>query len=269
MTGESQASLEADIQARVDDFESRCSEAWRNLFAAAKDRNEVYFAISLMPEFRGMQDAGWSTAVEAKVAFQQYLELINHLPPSPIKLRIGLSFYSHLSEAAGFYEMPKNMLRVCGGESYHLWPFNHLVPLHLESGTAIAPNANKIMRDLLGHARTLGFSDLCAVITEAFDPDLRNGYAHADYVIWNNDIRLAKRNGGNPRTVTQQEFVIRLNKAIVFFKELWRQANGSMESYINPKRLVGRLNNDDPEMPFIISFDRERRTLSITSGLGL
>jgi len=42
---------------------------------------------------------------------------------APIKLRVALSFCSHISEAAGFYEMLKNMLRVAGGESYHLYPF--------------------------------------------------------------------------------------------------------------------------------------------------
>ena len=101
--------INEEIDAHLGAFEARCRDAWHRLFSAARDRNEVYFAISLMSEFRGMQDAGWNTAEESKAAFQEYLQLMQDLPPAPIKLRIGLSFYSHLSEAAGFYEMPKNI----------------------------------------------------------------------------------------------------------------------------------------------------------------
>jgi hypothetical protein len=259
--------VNVELQSQLDNFEARCSEAWRYLFETAKNHNEVYFAISLVPEFRGMQDVGWNTAEEAKKAFEQYIELIGQMPASPIKMRVCLSFYSNLSEAAGFYEMPKNMLRVSGGESYTLWPFNHLVKLHGERGEVIAPNANKIMKDLLGHAQTLGFNDLCAIITEAFDPDIRNGYAHADYIIWNNDIRLRKRNGGDSRLVPQKEFVLRLNKAIVFFQSLWKQADESIRSYVTPKRLIGRLNDREPEGPIIISCDLERGALIIKGGL--
>ena len=85
---------------------------------------------------------------------------------------------------------------------------------HRNRGTAIAPNANKIMQNLLGHASDVGFADLCEIITEAFDPDLRNGYAHGDYILWNGDIRLRRRYGGELRVVLQEDFVLSLNKAM-------------------------------------------------------
>jgi hypothetical protein len=256
------------IDAALKEFREKCSAAWQHLFDAAKSRNEIYFAFSLMPEFRVMHDAGWNTAEESKLAFQEYSTLLQEMPPAPIKMRIALSFYSHISEAAGYYEMPKNLLRVAGGESYHLDPFNDLARHHVQ-GTIIAPNANKVMRDLLGHASDLGFTDLCGIIAEAFNPDLRNGYAHADYIIWYGDIRLRRRHGGQPRTVPQEEFTLYLNKAIAFFETLWSQATDSLHSYTAPARLMGRLNDGDPEMPFVIQFDPERRTLSISSGRGL
>jgi hypothetical protein len=139
--------------------------------------------MALNPEFRGMQDAGWSTAEDASRALDQYLELLEKLASSPIKIR-PLSLYSHLSEASGFYEVPKNMMRIASGEDYNLWPFQRLVAQHAASGAIIAPNANKVMKDLLRHAQELGLQGLKAVIIETFDPDLRNGYAHADYIIW-------------------------------------------------------------------------------------
>ena len=59
-----------EIDARLAEFEERCAAAMRRVFDSAKACNEVYFALSLMPEFRGMQDRRWNTAEEAKVAFQ-------------------------------------------------------------------------------------------------------------------------------------------------------------------------------------------------------
>ncbi len=107
-----------------------------------------------------------------------------------MKCRVALSFYCHLAEASGFYEVPKNMLRIAGGESHVLWPFINLVQSHKQTGDRIAPNANKVLKDLTGHAKELGFDELAEVFRDAFDPDVRNGYAHADYIVWNDGLRL-------------------------------------------------------------------------------
>jgi hypothetical protein len=66
----------------------------------------------------------------------------------------------------------------------------------------------------------LGFDKLKSVIIETFDPELRNGYAHADYIIWQDGIRLRKRNGGHPTVVSFEEFTFKLNKTISFFETL-------------------------------------------------
>ena len=182
----------------LEEFSERCKSAWNDLFGAAKAQEEVQFALALCPEFRGMQDPGWSTAEEASRTLEEYLSLLEALEAKPIKARIALSLYSHLSEASGLYEVPKNMMRIASRDDYNLWPFQHLVAQHKITGAKIAPNANKIMKDILGHADDLGLESLKELILETFDPELRNGYAHADYIIWSDGIRLRKRNGGYP-----------------------------------------------------------------------
>jgi hypothetical protein len=260
---------EASPDPVMEAYAARCMAAWQELFSAAKDKEEMQFAMALNPEFRGMQDAGWSTAEDASRALDQYLELLGKLTSSPIKVRLALSLYSHLSEASGFYEVPKNMMRIASGEDYNLWPFQHLVARHAASGAIIAPNANKVMKDLLGHAQELGLQGLKAVIIETFDPDLRNGYAHADYIIWDDGIRLRKRNGGHPSVVAFDDFTLKLNKAIMFFQTLKDCMVESVRSYATPKRIKGRMNNRDPVMPAIISYDEATGAFSIQTGLGL
>ncbi|MDE0383010.1 MAG: hypothetical protein OXI22_03930 [Defluviicoccus sp.] len=251
------------------EYLDRCQTSWNELFDAAKEREELQFAFALCPEFRGMQDPGWSTAEEASRALEQYLDLLNRLESTPIRARISLSLYSHLSEASGLYEVPKNMMRIASGEDYNLWPFQHLTGHHKAAGTAISPNANKVMKDLLGHAHELELERLKSLIVETFDSDLRNGYAHADYIIWNDGIRLRKRNGGFPSVVPYDEFDVKLTKAIMFFQTLQDTIGQAISTYSPPKRISGRLNKDDPVMPAIIAYDESTGSFSIRTGQGL
>ena len=134
------------------------------------------------------------------MAIEDYVSYLNNTPEtSRLKIRIALSFYCHLAEASGFYEVPKNMLRVAGrANSTIFWPFKEsIVEIHRTTGEAIAPNANKVMKNLAGHSETLGYRKLAGVFKELFDSDLRNGFAHADYVVWDDGIRLTKRNEWN------------------------------------------------------------------------
>ncbi len=249
----------------IAEYGARCEAAWNALFALAKAQNEIDFAMSMQAEMRGMQDAGWNTAHEALSALDEYVDLIQSLPEGRIKVRIGLSLYSHLSEASGMYEVPKNMMRVASGDGHIIWPFVHLVDRHATTGQAISPNANRVMKDLLGHAEELGLTALRDVILEAFDADLRNGYAHADYVVWKDGIRLRKRNGGQPKVIPYLEFHMRLNKAICFFHSLHHVISAHVLSYEVPVRLQGTFGGRGPLMPMIIRYDRETGMFNIGS----
>ena len=130
------------------DFCERAERALIELFSRAQAVAEVQFAFALSPEMRGMQDAGWNTAVETFRAVDEFRAHINSMEFSAMKVRIALSLYAHVSEASGFYEVPKNMMRIASGEDYHILPFMHLVHRRQERGAVIAPNANKIMKDL-------------------------------------------------------------------------------------------------------------------------
>jgi len=253
----------------TDAFEERCIAMWSELFAAAKLRDTAGFAFSLMPEFVASLKGEWSTASESKRSFLQYWEFLKQHEQSAIKVRIGLSFYSHLSEASGFYEIPKNLLNILSGEEVSLAPFAALARRYDHLGNTIAPNANKILKSVLGQASQLGVLNLCELIKESFDHDVRNAYAHADYVLWADEIRMPRRNGGTPRTISCNEFSSLLFKAATFFSTLWMQVDASLESFAVPVRTVGRLNSEEAPVPMLISFDLETRKLQILMGEGI
>ena len=249
-------------------FFEKIERAFRDLFDRARGRNELHFAFSLNPEFRGEQDAGWSTADNARIAFDEYLAFLREGTFTSLKARVALAFYCHLAEASGYYEIPKNMLRVVGGQLYNMWPFQELVETHRKTGAVIAPNANKVLRNLAGHAASLGLSELAEVFRDAFDSDIRNAYAHADYIIWSDGLRLRKRNGGFPQKVSWPEFQARFDHGINVFHLLGEIVNEYVASYHPAKQFRGRMADNEPELLWTIHFDPEKKTFGISGGLG-
>jgi hypothetical protein len=227
------------------------------LFETAKKNNQLHYALSLNPEFHGMSDAGWNSTDECFEAVNDYMSFMQSRKNDRLKVRVALAFYCHMAEASGFYEIPKNMLRVAGGEHHSTRPFRHLVEKHRITGEAIAPNANRVMKDLIGHCQNTGFQTLASCFGQLFDYDLRNGFAHADYVVWDDGIRLTRRNGGGPLLISYERFEASLERAFNFFlnlRELW---NECLNEYNPPKTFRGFLATG-PEQQCKVSFDSNR-----------
>ena len=221
-------------------FYEKALRALRDLFEKARTTHELHFVMALMPEFRGIQDGGWNTAEEAVHAYDQFTAHIKALKKDdPIRVRVALAFYLHVAEGSGFYEIPKKMLLTVEGQGNNIIPFNTLVKKHQRTGRAIDPNANAIMRDLMGHAYELQLFELADVFKEAFDADLRNAIAHADYTLAPEGLRIRKRNGGNPRKVPWEEFDATLCRGINLFSFIRQIVEEYVTSYNPPKTISG------------------------------
>ena len=165
------------------------------LLAFARQINELDFAASLSGEFRGMQDAGWATTITAHEVFAEISTHVAHSHPrSKAEIRVLLFLYCQLAEAGGVYETLKNMMGIITLKPYLLWPFQDLVRVRQHPRRVIGPNANATFRDLAETAQAIGMPGLASALEEAFRDDIRNGIYHADYVIWEDGLRLRRRN---------------------------------------------------------------------------
>ncbi len=255
-----------ELSEETQSFVDKTEEAFRELFDAAPSKNELHFAFSLAPEFRGEQGPGWCTWEETNRAFDEYLEFINQKPTTPFRVRVALSFYCHLSEASGFYEAPKNLLRVAGGEEHRLLPFLELNRKHYETGKTIAPNANKIFRDPIGHSKSLGFLKLSEVFRDAFDSDIRNAYAHADYIIWSDGLRIRQQAGGHPSIIRWGDFDQKLFRAINFYNVLRDLIKEAIQRFHPDREVVASVDGQSKSM-WVIKYEPESGAFSIsTSG---
>ena len=251
------------IEKESKEFFDNCENAFKELFEAAKAKNELNCAFAFHPEERGFQDPGWSSADETFVAFDDYLGYLDSSSDTRFKLRVMLSFYCHLSEASGFYEVPKKLLLVCEGDPYFRSAFNLITRRNSRTGDLIVPNANKVFRDLVGHAKDLGFDTLADVFQDAFDPILRNAYAHANYILRADEIRIKDRASNKIRIVPISEFNILFNKGLQFFHALRSVLKEYMLSYVPAKIIMGRV-HDEPISPCKIEFLPDHKAFVIS-----
>ncbi|HEY1615521.1 MAG TPA: hypothetical protein VGF97_17715 [Rhizomicrobium sp.] len=181
------------------------------------------------------------------------------------KTHVLLAFYNQVAERSGFYEIPKKLLLTVGGDGNNIWPFQSLVERHRKTGEAMAPNANEIMKDLIGHASELGLTELAEVFRDAFDPDVRNAVAHADYIIWQDGLRLRRRNGGYPRVIPWDEFDALMCRGLNLFSIIRGVVEEYVESYDPPKTIRSRMNKNEPEDDYTIYLDRENGAFGFTT----
>lgn len=247
------------------DFFIALSTELSRLYGFSRQMNELDFAGSLMGEFRGMQDAGWSTTITAQQVFDEIQTYIGRTEPYSVsEIRIALMLYCQLSEAGGVYESLKNIMGVVTSQPYNLWPFKDIVRVRKTDKRIIAPNANATFRDLAAKASEIGMTKLARLLTLAFNDEIRNGISHADYVIWNDGLRLRKRNGGYANRLSFEEVGAAITTGIGFFDILQRHNYDAMASFNPPREIIGKFSANFP-MKHTVFADPERGTFSISS----
>ena len=235
-----------------------------HLYAFARQINELDFAASLAGEFRGMQDPGWSTTITAHEVFSEISAVSQKTGPiSRAEFRVMLMLYCQLSEAGGVYEGLKNIMGVVTLKPYVLWPFKDLVRVKKAPARVIGPNANATFGDLAKSAKSIGLSRLSSLLESAFRDDIRNGISHADYVLWDDGLRLRKRNGGHSDRLPFDEINAALIRGMGFFQILREYNAASMRSFNPAKEIVGRLSENFP-MPHTVFCNPETGALQIT-----
>jgi hypothetical protein len=245
-------------------FVTQLNDHLSHLYAFARQLNELDFAASLGGEFRGMQDAGWSTTITANEVFSELSALSQKSEPfSKAQFRVMLMLYCQLSEAGGVYESLKNIMGVVTLKPYLLWPFKDLVRVKKAPARVIGPNANATFRDLATTAKSIGMSRLSSLLESAFRDDIRNGISLADYVLWNDGLRLCNRNGGYAGKLSFGEVNAALTRGMAFFQILHEYNVASMRSFNPAKEIVGRLSANFP-MPWTVFCDPEKGTFQFS-----
>ncbi|UWU18004.1 hypothetical protein N2599_22150 (plasmid) [Rhizobium sullae] len=235
------------------------------LYGFARQMNELDFAGSLGGEFRGMQDAGWATTITAQQVFEELQAYMGRTEPFSLpEMRIALMLYCQLSEAGGVYESLKNIMGVVTSQPYNLWPFKDIVRVRKADRRVIAPNANATFKDLATKASEIGMTKLASLLALAFNDEIRNGISHADYVIWNDGLRLRKRNGGYANRLSFEEVGVAITVGVGFYDILQEHNRSAMASFNPARQIIGKFSLNFP-MRYTVFSDPERGAFSIST----
>lgn len=217
------------------------------LIAFTRSINELDMAGALFQESRGAQDHGWTTTITAYEVFGEMRELgAKKEPLSKAEYRQFLCLYVHLAEAGGIYEVLLNLMGVIQLKPYNLWPFQDLVKVKQVSRRIIGPNANAIFRKLAETATAIGMNKLASLLEITFRDDIRNGISHADYIIWEDGLRLRRRNGGGATLITNNDVFKAFKIGMMFFELFDGLQREARQSFKPARDIIGRFSENQP-----------------------
>jgi hypothetical protein len=217
------------------------------LIAFTRNINELDMAGALFQESRGAQDHGWTTTITAYEVFREMRELgAKKEPLSKAEYRQFLCLYVHLAEAGGIYEVLLNLMGVVQLKPYNLWPFQDLVKVKQVPRRIIGPNANAMFRKLAETATTIGMTKLSSLLEITFRDDIRNGISHADYIIWEDGLRLRRRNGGSATVITNSDVFKAFNIGMMFFELFDGLQRKARQSFRPARDIIGRFSENPP-----------------------
>lgn len=252
----------------AEDYAVELNKQLTYLFEWARLVGELDMAGSLFGEFRGAQDAGWSTAITAYEVRNELVEFDKRGTQLSVpELRQVLCLYSQLAEAGGVYEGLLNLMGVIQLKPYNLWPFQNLVRVKQSPKRIIGPNANAMFRHLATVASDIGMKRLSELLEVTFRDDIRNGIFHADYIIAADGLRLRRRNGGAAVVVTYEEINVALTNALNFFNLFEAFQQTGRESFRPAREIIGRFSSNPP-MPYTVELRSDGSFVISTSGIG-
>jgi hypothetical protein len=231
----------------VTEFVDELDVQLTTLVAFAREMNELDLSLCVMSEARGMQDAGWNTSQTAYEVFAE-LQTLGQIDRALTRaeFRSALALYTQLAEAGGVYEGLRSMMAVIELKPYSMWPFRELVRRRGNPARVIGPNANATFRALATTAREIGMLRLSKLLEVAFRDDIRNGIAHADYIIWNDRLRLRRRNGGFVEELTLEQVSDAIAIGLNFFNLLQKHRDGIALSFRPGRDIYGRFSLNPP-----------------------
>ena len=234
------------------------------LFAAAKQKDEFQFVLSLHPDIKQTHDNDWHSANEtfrALKEFMVYIEAITEEVDSFAKIRMALSQYAYLTQAEGFYLTLKNALRILEGENYSATPFTD--SSYQPQGKQLAPLAPAVFQDVIGHAQKLEQDDLVDTLLNSFYWPLVRGYLTGDYLLGASGSRLPNTNIAPKEVVFFDYFQSYFERGVNAVLTLKRTADHFIASYKTPKQLTGKFPEESAESNCMVHYDEKEKAFTL------
>jgi len=138
------------------------------------------------------------------------------------------------------------MLAIAKLKPYSMWPFRDLVQRRGAPVRIIGPNANATFKALATDAREIGMVRLSELLEVTFRDDIRNGIAHTDYILWDDGLRLPRRNGGLGTVLSYDGVINAVRVGLVFFDLLHATKSEIANAFRPAREIYGRFSANPP-----------------------
>jgi len=194
------------------------------VFTRARERDELQFLFSIF-RVRGVQDAGWDPYETTLRAIPAIVSLYQGTNDSEAARHLPLWVYGHIVEASEPYELLANLLDVTQGGYFTV---GRNFPAK-KSGAPMSPGEK--IRKLQEMATRAGIPEAVVPLTEVWDRDLRNAVFHADYAVYDGEVRTL-----NPaKLYSSEDTALLVNRALAYHSALSTLFSVSVEEYEEPK----------------------------------
>lgn len=215
---------------------SDTKKIFEDLFQRAKNQDEFAYVFALLGVNSGIEDVGWQPINETWGITQDILSIANTPLRTHTQVRLLLLLYSQITESNYMYHVLYNML-LCIEKETPPKVFNFLD----QYNNGVPPSVKVKVKKICDKAVALNETQLSKGLDSIFDSSLRNAIAHADFILFENKLRL-KHKGTEIREMSLNEVVQLINEALEFFQEFFQVLHEHKMSYEDGYTITDRKN---------------------------
>lgn len=196
------------------------------LFEKAKQACEFEFILTLL-RVKGLQGAGWDPFENTQEAFSCIWKLVGKIRDFKTSRHLFLWLYGHIVEASEPYEILANLINISSGGRFLISNF----PDKPRGRYSISQSPSEKIQKLKETASKIGMEGTILPLMDAFDRDLRNAIFHADYSLYEGELRIKKPG----KSYSNEEITAILNKGLAYYQAFVNMFNSYIHSYNEPK----------------------------------
>ncbi len=224
------------------------------LFSRAKTACEFEFILTLL-RVKGMADPGWDVYENTQSVFRCISQSTRRIKDFEAKRHIYLWLYGHIIEASEPYEILANLINVASGGRYGFSNFPDKIIGKKRRSIPQSPSEKiDTLNEMVQGANLIDFS---LPINDFYDKDLRNAVFHADYSLFDGELRIQKP----LKSYSNEETQAIINKALAYHEGLQTVLTCYTQMYDSPKLV--------PVHPEFARSPNEKAITIVRKGYGL
>ena len=194
----------------IREFKNISEKSVKNLFVKAKSIDELAYIFAILGINSGIEDIGWQPISETQSLIQDIVSIINIPLNQYTKIRLMLLLYCQITESNYLYHVLYNML-LCIEEKEPPKIFNFLDQFQKSS----PPSVKSKVKQICVKANKLGHAEISKILNIIFDSSLRNAISHADFILFEDELRL--KHGIEVKKIKLNEVSNLIHNTLIFF----------------------------------------------------